>query len=172
MCAQPISAGPARSMWPKRQRDFDFVQLAPRKRWYFGATHQSNRPSHEIMVLQNTRLEVHHFPPAVSYHIRAWGIHSAASGRPKCAAKVRFQPLPVTALYSGSPLPQTYLGERGWGVRGQIGRTKERGIMNGRSRSTRRSQRSLDAIAFARDQRGRASEFAHAVWQIVRNRRC
>ena len=44
--------------------------------------------------------------------------------------------------------------------------------MNGRSRSTRRSRRDPDAIAFARDQRGRANEFAHAVWQIVRNRQC
>ena len=44
--------------------------------------------------------------------------------------------------------------------------------MNGRSRSTRRSRRDPEAIAFARDQRGRANEFAHAVWQIVRNRQC
>ena len=44
--------------------------------------------------------------------------------------------------------------------------------MNERSRSTRRSQRNPNAIAFARDQRGRATELAHAVWQIVRNRRC
>ena len=44
--------------------------------------------------------------------------------------------------------------------------------MKGRSSSSRRSQRNPDAIAFARDQRGRANEFAHAVWQIVRHRRC
>ena len=44
--------------------------------------------------------------------------------------------------------------------------------MQGRSRSSKRSQRNPDAIAFARDQRGRANEFAHAVWQIVRNRQC
>ena len=44
--------------------------------------------------------------------------------------------------------------------------------MNNRSRSTRRSQRDPDAIAFARDQRRRANEFAHAVWELVRNRQC
>ena len=43
--------------------------------------------------------------------------------------------------------------------------------MHGRSRSTRRSRRDADAIAFARDQRDRANEFAQAVWHIVRNRR-
>jgi very-short-patch-repair endonuclease len=41
-----------------------------------------------------------------------------------------------------------------------------------RSRRTRRSSRDLDAIAFARDQRVRANEFARDVWQIVRNRGC
>jgi len=44
--------------------------------------------------------------------------------------------------------------------------------MNGRSHSTRRSRRDPDAIAFARGQSGRANEFAHAVWQIVRKRQC
>ncbi len=41
-----------------------------------------------------------------------------------------------------------------------------------RSRRTRRSSRDPDAIAFARDQRVRANEFARDVWQIVRNRGC
>jgi len=40
------------------------------------------------------------------------------------------------------------------------------------SRSTRRTGRDADAIAFARDQRRRANEFAQAVWQIVRDRQC
>ena len=44
--------------------------------------------------------------------------------------------------------------------------------MHRRSHLTRRSQREPDAIAFARDQRARANEFANAVWQIVRNRGC
>ncbi len=42
----------------------------------------------------------------------------------------------------------------------------------GRSRRTGRSPRNPDAIAFARDQRVRANEFAQGVWQIVRNRGC
>ena len=44
--------------------------------------------------------------------------------------------------------------------------------MNKRSRSARHSSRDPDAIAFARDQRVRANEFARDVWQIVRNRGC
>ena len=36
----------------------------------------------------------------------------------------------------------------------------------------RRSQRDPDEIAFARDQRARANEFAHDVWQMLRNCRC
>ena len=44
--------------------------------------------------------------------------------------------------------------------------------MNGHSRSKRRSRRDPDSIAFARDQRVRANEFSHSVWQIVRNRQC
>ena len=44
--------------------------------------------------------------------------------------------------------------------------------MNRRSRTTGGSQRNPDAIAFARDQRVRANEFAQTVWQIVRNRSC
>jgi len=44
--------------------------------------------------------------------------------------------------------------------------------MNRRSHLTRRSRREPDAIAFARDQRTRANEFANAVWQIVRHRGC
>jgi len=44
--------------------------------------------------------------------------------------------------------------------------------MRKRSRSARNSSREPDAIAFARDQRVRANEFARAVWQIVRNRGC
>ena len=44
--------------------------------------------------------------------------------------------------------------------------------MNRRSRSARRSQRDEEALVFARDERGRANEFAQAVWQIVRNRQC
>ena len=43
--------------------------------------------------------------------------------------------------------------------------------MTSRSRSTRRS-RDPDVIAFARDRRVRANEFAQAVWQIVRKRQC
>ena len=35
-----------------------------------------------------------------------------------------------------------------------------------------RSPRNPDAIAFARDQRVQANEFAQGVWQIVRNRGC
>ena len=67
------------------------------------------------------------------------------------------------ALDSGSPLPKLVWGE-GLGVRGQV--------MKERSRSTRRARRDADAIAFARDQRRRANEFAQAVWQIVRDRQC
>ena len=44
--------------------------------------------------------------------------------------------------------------------------------MRTRSRSARHSSRDPDAIAFARDQRVRANEFARDVWQIVRNRGC
>ena len=36
----------------------------------------------------------------------------------------------------------------------------------------RKSRRDPEAIAFARDQRARANEFAKDVWQMVRNRRC
>ncbi len=36
----------------------------------------------------------------------------------------------------------------------------------------RRSRRDSETIAFARDQRSRANEFAHEVWQMLRNRRC
>jgi very-short-patch-repair endonuclease len=36
----------------------------------------------------------------------------------------------------------------------------------------RKRSRDPGAIAFARDQRVRANEFAHAVWHIVRNRGC
>ena len=36
----------------------------------------------------------------------------------------------------------------------------------------RRSRRDPEAIAFARDQRARANEFAQDVWQTLRNRRC
>ena len=44
--------------------------------------------------------------------------------------------------------------------------------MNEPSRPRRRSCRDAEAIAFARDQRSRRNEFANAVWQMVRNRRC
>ena len=44
--------------------------------------------------------------------------------------------------------------------------------MQRRSHSARRSRRDPAAIAFARDQRACANQFAHDVWQIVRNRRC
>ena len=36
----------------------------------------------------------------------------------------------------------------------------------------RRSRRDPDAIAFARNQRATANEFAQEVWQMVCNRRC
>jgi very-short-patch-repair endonuclease len=36
----------------------------------------------------------------------------------------------------------------------------------------RRSRRDPEAIAFARDQRARANEFAQDVWQLIRGRRC
>ncbi len=36
----------------------------------------------------------------------------------------------------------------------------------------RRSRRDTEAIAFARDQRARANEFAKDVWEMVRSRRC
>ena len=36
----------------------------------------------------------------------------------------------------------------------------------------RRSRRDPEAIAFARDQRVRANEFAQDVWQMIRGRRC
>jgi len=36
----------------------------------------------------------------------------------------------------------------------------------------RRCRRDPDAIAFARDQRAHGNEFAHDVWQMLRNRRC
>ena len=44
--------------------------------------------------------------------------------------------------------------------------------MRKRSRTARHSSRDPDAIAFARDQRVCANEFARAVWQTVRNRGC
>ena len=44
--------------------------------------------------------------------------------------------------------------------------------MRRRSRRTSQASRDPDATAFARDQRVRADEFAHAVWQTVRNRGC
>ena len=44
--------------------------------------------------------------------------------------------------------------------------------MRKRSRGARHSSRDPDAIAFARDQRVRANEFARDVWQIVRDRGC
>ena len=82
---------------------------------------------------------------------------------------------PTAARYHAftlAPLSPKLVWGEGLGVRGQIGSPNLRGILNRRSRSTRRSQRDPDAIAFARDQRGRANEFAQAVWQIVRNRQC
>ena len=36
----------------------------------------------------------------------------------------------------------------------------------------RRSRRDPEAVAFSRDQRARANEFARDVWQMVRDRRC
>ncbi len=69
-------------------------------------------------------------------------------------------------IYSGSPLAQTCLG-RGVGGEGPSGRGQNR-----RGNMNRRSRRDPEAIAFARDQRARANEFAHDVWQMVRNRRC
>ena len=44
--------------------------------------------------------------------------------------------------------------------------------MDQNSRSAKRSPRDPDAIAFARDQRQQANEFANLVWEMVRNRRC
>ena len=44
--------------------------------------------------------------------------------------------------------------------------------MRKRSRGARDSSREPNAIAFVRDQRVRANEFARAMWQIVRNRGC
>ena len=44
--------------------------------------------------------------------------------------------------------------------------------MNQNSRSTKRSPRDPDAVAFSRDQRQQANEFANLVWEMVRNRRC
>ncbi len=44
--------------------------------------------------------------------------------------------------------------------------------MTQNSRSAKRSPRDPDAIAFARDQRQQANEFANLVWEMVRNRRC
>jgi len=43
--------------------------------------------------------------------------------------------------------------------------------MPNKNRSERRSGRAPERIAFARDQRRRANEFAHAVWQMVRSSR-
>ena len=40
--------------------------------------------------------------------------------------------------------------------------------MNRSSRSNRRSNRHPDRIEFARNQRARANEFAHDVWQLLR----
>ena len=52
--------------------------------------------------------------------------------------------------------------------------------MRGRSAATvnhggsmnRRSRRDPEAVAFARDQRARANEFAQDIWQMVRDRGC
>jgi len=44
--------------------------------------------------------------------------------------------------------------------------------MRKRSRTASHFSRDPDAIAFSRGQRGRANEFARAVWHIVRNRGC
>ena len=44
--------------------------------------------------------------------------------------------------------------------------------MNRNPQSNRRSQRDPEAIAFAREQRATANEFAQDLWQMVRNRRC
>ena len=44
--------------------------------------------------------------------------------------------------------------------------------MNRGKRSSRSGKRDPEAIAFARDQRATANEFAQDVWQMVRNRRC
>ncbi len=74
-----------------------------------------------------------------------------------------------------SPLSPSKLlaGGEGSGVRGQIRRNGERETHDeevfGQCRT---SKRASDAIAFARDQRVRANEFARDVWQIVRNRGC
>ncbi|MEM1227531.1 MAG: endonuclease domain-containing protein [Planctomycetota bacterium] len=44
--------------------------------------------------------------------------------------------------------------------------------MNKRSRSSTRVRRNPEAIAFARDQRRSANEFAQKVWQLLSGRRC
>ena len=44
--------------------------------------------------------------------------------------------------------------------------------MNQRPGHNRSRVRSPEAIAFARDQRATANEFAHTLWQLLRNRQC
>ena len=55
----------------------------------------------------------------------------------------------------------------GLGMRG-----RSAAIMNHKGSMNRRSRRDPEATAFARSQRAAANEFAHDVWQMVRNRRC
>jgi very-short-patch-repair endonuclease len=51
-------------------------------------------------------------------------------------------------------------------------RGRSAAIMNQSGSMNRRIRRDPDAIAFARDQRARANEFAQDAWQMLRNRRC
>ena len=44
--------------------------------------------------------------------------------------------------------------------------------MNHKRARNRSPARSPEAIAFARDQRATSNEFAHALWQLLRNRQC
>ena len=67
--------------------------------------------------------------------------------------------------------PKLVWGE-GLGVRGQSRVFESESRMNSSEYSKRRSARDPEHIAFARDQRARANEFAQDVWQMVRGRRC
>ena len=81
--------------------------------------------------------------------------------------------IPISARHHpvlGLPSPPNVFGGEGSGV-GEIRHPQASGILKQRANSRRRAQRNTDAIAFVRDQRVRANEFVHAVWQIViRNR--
>lgn len=75
----------------------------------------------------------------------------------------------IPAPFTLDPLSPKLVWGEGLGERGQSWMSELEGSMNSRARSTRRDP---ESIAFARDQRACANEFAQDVWQMVRSRRC